>query len=77
MKERGHKTLALIPLDLDGYLLSGQWQNGKSQEVLARFVADFRGCNRSHKKFETRVEQVIAALRADEGARPPAPKSKL
>ena len=77
MKERGKKTLALIPLDLDGHLLSGQWESGKSQQVLARMVADFRGWNSNHKKFETQVERVVLALRADEGGRPPAPKFKL
>jgi hypothetical protein len=77
MKERGQKILALIPLDLDGYLLSRQWQSGLAEPVLSRFVADFTGWTRSHKKFEVQVERVISALRSDEGARPPAPKPKL
>jgi hypothetical protein len=77
MKERDTKVLALIPIDLDGHLLGGKWQSGKSRQVLSRFVADFRGWNRSHKKFEAEVEKVILALRTDEGARPPAPRPKL
>ena len=79
MKERGQKTLALIPLDLDGYLLSGQWQSGLAQPVpvLSRFVADFRGWNRGHEEFEAQVERVILALRSDDAARPPAPEPKL
>ena len=77
MKERGTKVLALVPLDLDGHLLGWKWRSGKSRQVLARCVADFRGWNRSHKKFEALVEQVIRALRSDEAARPPAPEPKL
>jgi hypothetical protein len=77
MKERGQKVLALIPLDLDGYLLSEQWQSGLAQPVLSRFVADFRGWRRSHQKFDAQVERVVLALRSDEAARPPAPKPKL
>lgn len=57
MKERadelqGRRVLALIPLDLDGYLLSGRWQSGKAQDVLW-------------------------ALRADDGGREPAPAPKI
>jgi hypothetical protein len=77
MKERGQKTLALIPLDLDGYLLSGKWQSGKAREVLSRLVADFRGWDGKHETFESAVRRVIFALRVDESARPPAPKPKL
>jgi hypothetical protein len=32
MKERRKKVLALIPLDLDGYLFKG-WDNGKASQV--------------------------------------------
>jgi hypothetical protein len=77
MKERGRKTPLLIPIALDGYLQSGQWQSGKAPEVLSRLVADFRGWDGRHEIFESAVEKVILALRTDEGARPPAPISKL
>jgi uncharacterized protein YjbI with pentapeptide repeats len=67
-KERGRKTLALIPLDLDGYLRSGHWQGGKAQQVRSRMVADFRGWNGSHERFESEVGRVVLALQADSGA---------
>jgi uncharacterized protein YjbI with pentapeptide repeats len=75
MKERGAKVLALIPLNLDGFLF--KWTSGKAEEVKARLAADFTGWKRSHKRFERAFEQVVEALRAVEGAREAPPASKL
>jgi hypothetical protein len=77
MRERGRKVLALIPLDLDGYLLSGAWQNGKARQVLSRLAADFTGWERDNEKFQVQLERVILALRSDEGGRLAPPKPKL
>jgi TIR domain/Pentapeptide repeats (8 copies) len=76
-KERGKEVLAIIPLNLDGYMLKLDWQNWKQQHVISRLAADFTDWKKDDDKFNEQVEKVIKALRADNGARPPAPKPRL
>jgi uncharacterized protein YjbI with pentapeptide repeats len=75
MKERGQKTAVLIPLDLDGHLRTGKWQGNKAGLMRSRMVADFRGWNRNHERFESEVGRVILALRIDGGGNLSSPKS--
>jgi hypothetical protein len=75
-KERKEKVLALIPLDLDGYIFGSEWKNGKAGQVRARLAADFTGWENDNKKFKSAFERLVKALRTD-GGRELAPPSKL
>jgi len=74
MKERGEKVLALIPLNLDGYLF--EWKSAKAGQVKQRLAADFTGWETDNTKFEREFERLVKALRTD-GGREPAPQGRL
>ena len=75
MRDRKTKTLAVIPLDLDGYLFSEEFESGKKQQIQSRLAADFKGWEHDNAKFEREIERVIRALRTDGGKEaPPDPK---
>ena len=76
-QERGEEVLAIIPLNLDGYILDPQWTDWKQQHVTSRLAANFQGWEQSNQKFADEFEKVVKALRADGGSRPKAPKPKL
>jgi len=77
MKDRERKTLALIPLNLDGYLLSDDFSSGKKRQLTSRLAADFTGWASDDERFEAAFEVLVMALRADESAREVPPEPRL
>lgn len=77
MKQRNAKVLALIPLNLDGFMFSDHWQSGKADQVKSRITADFSRWENDNEIFEREIERVVKALRFDGGGREPAPLTKL
>src|ERR1035441_2724919 len=77
MKERGKKVLALIPLNLDGFLFSADYQSGKKAEITSRVAANFVGWEKDHALFDRELEKVIRALRTGEGGREKPPPARL
>lgn len=74
-RDRGAKVSAVIPLDIDGYLL--RWNDGKASKLRERYAPSFAGWARDNALFVEAFELLVRALRADGGARDNPPPSRL
>jgi hypothetical protein len=76
LKTTKRNLLKIIPLDLDGFMFSDEWQSGYRAMIRKRVAADFTKWKSDADEFERQFERVVRALRTD-GGRLPEPKSKL
>lgn len=70
-RERGEEILAVIPLNIDGYLFSSEWKSGLATEMKARLAADFTKWDRDVDSFTYQLERLVKALKTDGGKEPP------
>ncbi len=81
MRERSQKVLALIPLDLDGYLYSDEWKSsGKERQVKSRIAANFAGWKpdtRDGDTFDAELKRLERARRTGDGGREPSPEARI
>ena len=75
--EGGKKVLALIPLNLDGFLFSADYQSAKKAEITSRVAANFVGWEKDQALFGRELEKVIRALQTGEGGREKPPPARL
>jgi len=68
-KAKGEETLALIPLNLDGYLFTPECGGAKATQLKSRLAANFIGWETDNKKFEEEFERLLKALRTAESRR--------
>jgi hypothetical protein len=66
MKEFGRKLNVVIPVDVDGYLFSDDWNSGYSALIRRRLAAEFTGWQNDHTKIEQQLDGIVQALRADD-----------
>jgi hypothetical protein len=66
-----------IPLNLDGFLFSADYQSGKKAEITSRIAANFVGREKDHALFDLELDKVIRALRTGEGGREKPPPARL
>ena len=65
--------LALIPLDLDGYVFTDGWKSGLRNQVRRRLAVKFEGWESSNDTFEAAFEKTAEALQTERES-PPEPK---
>lgn len=62
MRDLEKKDFSLIPLDLDGYMFSEEWQNAKKADLHTRRAANFNNWCSVPESFDQGIGEIIDAL---------------
>ncbi|WP_026941349.1 toll/interleukin-1 receptor domain-containing protein [Hellea balneolensis] len=74
-KERGEKTLVVIPLNLDNYMF--EWNGSKASILKSRRAADFTRWDKENSQFKETFREILDALQADKSRHRFEPSEKL
>ncbi|MCY2991665.1 MAG: hypothetical protein NTY19_27895 [Planctomycetota bacterium] len=62
LKERGKRARALVLLNLDSYLSSGEWKSDPAWQIASRLAADFRDWKTDEARFRQELNKPIEIL---------------
>ena len=68
-KEEGRDLRILLPLNLDGFMFSGDWNSPHEKAVAARVAGDFVGWRRNKSKFVDELEHILLAIKGEKAGR--------
>jgi len=64
-KQYGKGARLLYPLNVDGYMFSGDWRFKREKLITTRVAADFTGWRRNADKFDQELELLIKVLKGE------------
>lgn len=71
------KTNAIIPIDIDGFIRNGNWDDGKKNQITNRVIESFEGWKNPGFNFSERLDRIIKALVPGKISKKPDPIPKI
>jgi uncharacterized protein YjbI with pentapeptide repeats len=62
-QEHSERIHILIPINLDNYIFSNEWQSGNAVEIRSLNAVDFTGWENDNEKFKEGIRKIVSALR--------------
>ena len=64
-KKYGKDSRVLYPMNLDGFMFTGDWKFKREKQVTTRVAADFTGWRRNAEKFDQELDVLIKRLQGE------------